>query len=80
MHNHGCSGVFPVSTVPRTQLSKCNKEGRNSTCWYCNLNTWSVKHCCAVFLHLYYFYLLSLLCKIDQQKSEKMFSGMKVSV
>lgn len=65
------------------ELSKYNKPemwGRSSTCWYSNLNTQSVKHYSAVFLHLYYLYLFSLLCKTDQQKSERLFSSMKVYV
>lgn len=80
---HGCRGFFLVSTVPRTELSKHNQseiEGRSSTCWFCSLNTLSVEHYYAVFLHLYYLYLLSLHCKIDQQRSEKMFSRMKIYV
>lgn len=52
MCNHGRSGVFPVSSVPRTELSKYNKleiEGRSGTCWYCNLNTVCEALLCSVF-------------------------------
>lgn len=83
VYSCGYSCVFPVSTIARTKLSKYNKsemQGRSSTCWYSNLNTWSVKHYSAEFLHLYYLYLFSLLCKTYQQKSEKLFSSMKVYI